>query len=78
MRQPVSVAAKEGQVIDDGDIYEMAGLLDDPGNGFQIIATIFGDENIRGALSTEEDTWRTIRKRCWCVMRSLHHISEEE
>lgn len=46
---PVSAAAEEGQVIDDGDIYEMAGLLDDPGNGFQIIATIFGDENIWGA-----------------------------
>lgn len=51
----MSVAAEEGQVVNDGDIYEMVGLLDDPGNGFKIIATIFGDENIWGALSTEEE-----------------------
>lgn len=48
--EPVSVAAEEGQVVDDGDIYEMLGLLDDPGNRFKIIATLFGDENIWRAL----------------------------
>lgn len=50
----MSVAAKERQVIDDGYIYEMTGFLDDHGNGFQITATIFGDESIWGALSIEE------------------------
>lgn len=53
--EPVSVAAEEGQVVDDGDIYEMLGLLDDPGNRFKIIATLFGDENIWRALWSEEE-----------------------
>jgi len=42
----LSAAAEERQIINNGDVYEMAGLLDDPGNGLQITATIFGDENI--------------------------------
>lgn len=46
----MSTAAEEGQVVDDGDVYEMAGLLDHPGNGFKVTASMFGDENFRGAL----------------------------
>lgn len=50
----MSVSAQEGQVVDDGDVYEVACLLDDSGNGFEIIAALFGDENIWGGLSSEE------------------------
>lgn len=50
----MSVPAQEGQVVDDGDVYEVACLLDDSGNGFEVIATLFGDENVWGGLSSEE------------------------
>lgn len=57
----------------------MFGLLNDPGNGFQITATVFGDEHIWGALSTEEETRETIRKRstkaiclCPCLARGCY------
>lgn len=61
----MSVAAEEGQVVDDGDINEVVGLLDYPGNGFKVIAAMFGDENIWGALSSEEERWHTICD-SWC------------
>lgn len=51
----MGVAAEERQVINDRDIYEMVSLLDDPGNGFQITATISGKENIWGGLSGNKD-----------------------
>lgn len=51
--QPASAFVSEGQIISDGDIYEMLGLVDDLGNGLQITATMFGNKNIRRALSTE-------------------------
>lgn len=58
----MGTAAEEGQVVDDGDVNEVAGLLDDPGNGFQVTTAIFGDENIWRALSTEEGkTTRTTK-----------------
>lgn len=51
----MGAAAEEGQVVDDGDVDEMPGLLDDPGNGFQVTATISGDENIWGALERKDN-----------------------
>lgn len=51
--QPVSVSAQEGHVVDDGDVNEMVCLLYHSGNGFKIIAAIFGDENIWGGLSSQ-------------------------
>lgn len=52
----MSVSAQEWQVVGDGDIYELARLLYDSGDGFEIIAAIFGDENVWGGLPSDMKT----------------------
>lgn len=53
---PASTSAHERQVVDDRDVYEMLCLLYDSGNGFKILAAMFGDEGLWGGLSPEEET----------------------
>lgn len=47
----MGVSAQEWQVVDDGDVYEVFGLLYDPGDGFKVVAAVFGDEDVRRGLS---------------------------
>lgn len=49
----MSVSAQEWQVVGNGDIYEVVRLLYDSGDGFKIIAAIFGDENVWGGLPSD-------------------------
>lgn len=52
----MSVSAQEWQIVGDGDIYELGCLLYDSGDGFKIIAAIFGDENVWGGLPSDMKT----------------------
>lgn len=50
----MGVSAQEWQVVDDGDVYEVLSLLYDPGDGFKVVAAVFGDEDVRRGLSTHK------------------------
>lgn len=49
----MGVSAQQRQVVDDGDVYEVLGLLYDPGDGFKVVAAVFGDEDVRRGLSSD-------------------------
>lgn len=51
----MSVSAQEWQVVDEGDVYEVVSLLYDPGDGFKVVAAVFGDEDVRRGLSSDTE-----------------------